>query len=148
MSKPWMAVRDLVPWLTQPPYLVGTQDLSRLRSSLRTHGFKVFEADAGRCTDERSLLAALGDALPFPDYYGANWAAFDDCIGDMLREGAGPTGVLVVGADALLKADLHAFVRSVHLLSDVVTDVERASSSGFQFEVFFVGHFSYEVGGS
>ena len=148
MSTPWIAVRDLMPWLSQPPYLVGTQDLSRLRSSLRTYGFKVFEADAERCTDERSLLAALGDALPFPDYYGANWAAFDDCIGDMLREDAGPTAVLVVGADALLEANLHAFVRSVHLLSDVVVDVERAGSSGFQFEVFFVGHFSHEVSGS
>ena len=148
MSKPWKAVRDLVPWLPQPPYLVGTQDLSRLRSGLRNNGFKVFEADAERCTDERSLLAALGDALPFPDYYGANWAAFDDCIGDMLREEAAPTAVLVVGAEVLLKANLHAFVRSVHLLSDVVTDVQRASSSGFQFEVFFVGQFSHQVGGS
>ena len=141
MSKSWMAVRDLMPWLPLPPYLVSQRDLPRLRSGLREHDFKIFEADADQCSDERSLLVALGDALPFPDYYGANWAAFDDCIGDMLREDAGPTAVLVVGADALLTADVHAFVRSVHLLSEVVADVERAASDGFQFEVFFVGDF-------
>jgi hypothetical protein len=148
MPTPWKSVRDIAPWLPQPPYLVEKQDLSRLRSALRDHGFKVFEADADRCTDERSLLAALGSALPFPDYYGANWAAFDDCIGDMLREEAGATAVIVVGADSFLKASLHAFVRAVHLLSDVVVDVERAGSGGFQLEIFFVGDFAHEVDGS
>jgi hypothetical protein len=148
MATPWKPVRDIAPWLPQPPYLVEKQDLSRLRSALRDLGFKVFEADADRCTDERSLLAALGSALPFPDYYGANWAAFDDCIGDMLREEMGATAVIVVGADSLLKASLHAFVRAVHLLSDVVLDVERAGSGGFQLEIFFVGDFTHEVDGS
>lgn len=148
MSKSWIAVRELSPWLSLPPYLVARGDLPRLRTELRDHGFKVFEADAEHCVEERSLLTALGDALPFPDYYGANWAAFDDCIGDMLRENAGPTAAIVVGADALLAADLHAFVRSVHMLSEVVTDVERAASDGFQFEIFFVGDFRLEADGS
>lgn len=141
MSKSWIAVRELMPWLPQPPYLVSSGDLPRLRSALREHGFQVFEADAGECSDERSLLVSLGDALLFPDYYGANWAAFDDCIGDMLRENTGRKAVVVVGADALLRADAHAFVRSVHLLSDVVTDVERAAADNFQLEIFFVGNF-------
>lgn len=139
-------MREVIPWLPLPPYLVPSQDLHRLRSELRDHGFKVFEADAEHCTDERSLLTALGDALPFPDYYGKNWAAFDDCIGDMLRENAGPIAVVVVDADALMRADLHAFVRSVHLLSDVVAEVERAASDGFQFEAFFLGDFPAAIG--
>lgn len=146
MPRDWIAVSEVVPWLNSPPYFVAPTDLSRLRSELRNAGFKVFEADADHCTDERSLLVALGDALPFPDYYGANWAAFDDCIGDLLREGAGPTALIVSGVDALLGADMHAFVRSVHLLSDVVTDVERANSDDFQFEVFFVGELALENG--
>jgi hypothetical protein len=86
MSMTWVAVRELLPWLPPPPYLVPTLELHRLRSDLRAHGFNVFEADAGKCSDERGLLTALGDALPFPDYYGRNWAASDDCVGDMLRE--------------------------------------------------------------
>lgn len=145
MSESWVAVREVMPWLPLPPYLVVSRDLPRLRSDLGASGFKVFEASAEQCRDERSLLTALGDALSFPDYYGANWAAFDDCIGDMLREHAGRTAVVVVGADALLKADVHAFARSVHLLSEVVTDVEQAASDGFQFEVFFVGDFSLKA---
>lgn len=141
MASTWISVREVLPWLPLPPHFVTPTDVSRLRSGLRDAGFKVFEADAERCTDERSLLVALGDALPFPDYYGANWAAFDDCISDLVREDAGPTALVVVGLDALLRSNLHAFVRSVHLLLDVVTDVERIGSAGFQFEVFLVGEF-------
>jgi hypothetical protein len=66
-----------------------------------------------------------------PDYHGANWATFEDCIGDMVREQAGATALLLVGVDGLLRSNLHAFVRSVHLLLDVVADVERANSEGF-----------------
>ena len=146
MPRNWIAVPDVLPWLTSPPYFVAPTDVSCLRSDLRDAGFKVFEADADHCTDERSLLIALGDALLFPDYYGANWAAFDDCIGDLLREGAGRTALIVSGVDALLGADMHAFVRSVHLLSDAVTDVERANSDDFQFEVFFVGELPLKNG--
>lgn len=144
MASTWIPVREVLPWLPLPPYFVTSADLPRLRSGLRDAGFNVFEADAELCTDERSLLVALGDALPFPDYYGANWAAFDDCISDLVREDAGPTALLVVGLDALLRSNPHAFARSVHLLLDVVTDVERIGSAGFQFEVFVVSELGAE----
>jgi hypothetical protein len=78
--------------------------------------------------------------LAFPDYYGANWAAFEDCVGDLVRGNAGPTAVVVVGADVFMRSDLHAFVRSVHLLLDVMSDLERIGGS-FQFEIFFTGGF-------
>lgn len=147
MPRHWIAVREVIPWLPLPPSFVAPGDLPRLRSELRAARFKVFEADADRCTDEQSLLVALGDALPFPDYYGGNWAALDDCVGDLLREGAGAMAVIVLGLETLLRADVHAFVRSVHLLSDVVSDVERVGTGDFQFEVFYVGDFGAEMGG-
>ena len=140
MAGTWIAVRQSLPWLTTPPYLVDVSELPRLRSDLRAAGFHVFDAFAAESTTERSLLLALGDALAFPDYYGANWAAFEDCVSDLVRESAGPTAVVIVGSDALMRADLHAFVRSVHLLLDVVSEVERIGGD-FQFEVFFGGSF-------
>jgi hypothetical protein len=144
MASTWISIREVLSWLPQAPSFVSSADVPRLRAGLRDAGFKLFEADVELCTDERSLLVALGDALPFADYYGANWAAFEDCISDLLREAAGPTALLVVGVDDLLRSNLHAFVRSVHLLLDVVADVERISPAGFQFEVFFVGEFGAE----
>lgn len=138
----WIAVREALPWLPPPPYLVDSGQAAQLREELRRIGFKVFEADAESCADERGFLLAIGDALGFPDYYGANWAAFEDCLGDLLRDDAGHVALLVVGADTLMRSDLHAFVRGVHLLQEAVTEVERMQPEQFQFEVFHVGEFA------
>ena len=138
-TKNWISVKEQIPWLTTPPYFVATSDIACLQSKLQEMGFKVFEADGS--ASETHLLVSLGEALEFPDYYGANWAAFEDCVGDLLREGAGAMAVLIVGADRLMHSDIHAFVRSVHLLQDVVSEVQRAATGTFQFEVFFVGDF-------
>lgn len=137
-----IAVREVVPWLPLPPYLIRPVDVDRLRDKLRDAGFKVFIADAETCVDERALLLAIGDALGFPDYYGANWAAFEDSLGDLMRDGAGYVALVVIGVETLMRSDLHAFVRSVHLLLDAVAEVERAQPVNFQFEVFLVGEFA------
>lgn len=39
--------------------------------------------DGRSLTDKDGLLAALGWALEFPDYYGANWDALEECLTDM-----------------------------------------------------------------
>lgn len=43
--------------------------------------------------DRQDLLATLGTILRFPDYYGANWDAFDECLRDV-------SGATVVVRDA------------------------------------------------
>ncbi|HNA30183.1 MAG TPA: barstar family protein [Thiobacillaceae bacterium] len=44
--------------------------------------------------DKASLLAALGRALDFPDYYGGNWDALEECLGDLSWR-TGPIWLLV-----------------------------------------------------
>lgn len=141
----WVSLRDLHSALTAPPYFVSPHEVVDLKSALCAAGFNVFDADVASRTDERGLLTALGDALGFPDYYAPNWDAFDDCVGDMLREDAGRVVVMIIGIDTLLKHDTHAFVRSVHLLLDAVADVERAAGA-FQLEFVFVGDFTKDAG--
>lgn len=136
----WISLRTVHHVLTEPPYFVDRRDAVEVRQSLRDSGFNVFDADVVLSTDERGVLRALGDALGFPDYYAPNWDAFDDCVGDMLREGAGRVAVVVSGLDTLLWHDLRAFVRTLHLLLDVVTDVERTAGA-LQLEFVFVGDF-------
>lgn len=75
-------------------------------------------------TGERNLLELLGATLNFPGYYRPNWDAFDDCVGDMMREDAFPTAVLLSNADEFLRARPQDFVRAIHLLYTASEAVE------------------------
>jgi len=39
--------------------------------------------DGRTLIDKHSLLAAVGRALDFPDYYGQNWDALEECLNDL-----------------------------------------------------------------
>lgn len=50
--------------------------------------------------DKATLLTELGRVLDFPDYYGANWDALEECLADLSwHEGA--LQLLITHADAL-----------------------------------------------
>ncbi|MEW5789590.1 MAG: barstar family protein [Pseudomonadota bacterium] len=46
------------------------------------------------------LLAGIGRALDFPDYYGGNWDALEECLSDLSWR-AGPVHLLIRHADAI-----------------------------------------------
>ena len=48
------------------------------------------------------MLFRSGRALGFPDWFGANWDAWDDTLGDFVRESRDSTVVLVEHSERLL----------------------------------------------
>lgn len=68
--------------------------------------------------DKDGLLAALGWALEFPDYYGVNWDALEECLTDMSWR-AGPIALHVEHAEALAPELLHTFM-------DIFADAAKA----------------------
>jgi Barstar (barnase inhibitor) len=50
---------------------------------LRAHGYQVVALDASGWTTEADLHQALAGALDFPDYYGRNLDALNDCLRDV-----------------------------------------------------------------
>lgn len=64
-------------------------------------GFDVQPLLDGRAlADKQSLLAGIGQVLEFPDYFGANWDALEECLGDMSWR-AGRICLFVEHADAI-----------------------------------------------
>lgn len=65
--------------------------------------------------DKHALLVALGGTFDFPDYYGANWDALEECLSD-LSWYSGPICLLIDHADAipvsLMKTLLEIFLHA------------------------------------
>ncbi len=52
-------------------------------SALEAHGWRGFHLDGRQITDKQTFLAAMAQAMHFPDYFGANWDALEECVTDL-----------------------------------------------------------------
>lgn len=139
MASPgWTPLMSLLPWLPLPPYLVDGGHLQQARDELRKAGFGLAEVDSSDTDSERGLLEHIGGVLNFPDYYRPNWDAFEDCVGDLMREESTSTALLLANADQFLRTNPYDFVRSMHLLYSVVEVVARDRGE-FRLEVLVFG---------
>jgi Barstar (barnase inhibitor) len=56
---------------------------ARVRRRIAPLGWHLAHLDGGAIGDRGDLLAAIGEALQFPAYYGQNWDALEECITDL-----------------------------------------------------------------
>jgi RNAse (barnase) inhibitor barstar len=67
---------------------------------LAKQGYQIVRIDAAAPETERDFLGAIGTALDFPDYYGHNLDALNDCLRDVVRKAYGwrpdATGLAIV----------------------------------------------------
>jgi hypothetical protein len=57
--------------------------LEDLRASATEGGFVVFEADIANASGKGEVLAELARAIAAPDWFGHNWDALADALGDL-----------------------------------------------------------------
>lgn len=93
-------------------------------------------------TDKSAMLLALSRALAFPDYYGANWDALEECLTDLSwLEGA--VAVLIDDAATPEEKSPEAW----GILLDILADAARHwEAEGRPFAVFLQGgHAAYPM---
>ncbi len=95
---------------------------------LREHGYYVVRLDASAWTQESDMHRDIAAALEFPDYYGNNLNALNDCLGDAAfggygAEGEEPTGVVLAFAGYDTFAS-HC-PREAHSVLDIIADLAR-----------------------
>ena len=56
---------------------------TRLAEAAAQLGFSCARIDLDGCEDKAALLARIAAALHFPDWFGQNWDALADCLGDL-----------------------------------------------------------------
>ena len=68
-------------------------------------GLHVAELDASAINDKSDLMAALSKGLEFPDYFGNNWDALDECLRDLAWIGAAGYVLIIAGAADLWRRE-------------------------------------------
>jgi RNAse (barnase) inhibitor barstar len=117
-------------------YRFSAPEREALEKASKTLGFAAFNVSLEGCADLDAILSSLGKALNFPDWYGANLDALNDCLTDLSWHEAKGYLLLLSDADAL-----HAATTSFTALNEVLTAViEEWQAQGIPFWVFYEFH--------
>jgi len=85
---------------------------AEIEDAVRGTRLDLARIDLGGAEDKQALLGQLAQALGFPDWFGGNWDALEDCLCDLSwRPGEGHVLVFAGGAD--LPADDVGVLRDV-----------------------------------
>lgn len=68
------------PGLYRWPTSLSVRTLAQTVDAL---GWRFFHLDGRRARDKMGFLRAAAEAMAFPDYFGENWDAFEECINDL-----------------------------------------------------------------
>jgi len=69
--------------------------------ALRGAGFDVVRVDLAGAPDKTALLARFASALAFPQWFGGNWDALEDCLTDLAWRGQERHVLLIEGFEEL-----------------------------------------------
>jgi RNAse (barnase) inhibitor barstar len=68
--------------------------VEELEDAAEELGWQVFVIDGNDVEDRHAFLEACDEAFELPEWFGMNWDALEECLGDLDIEGA--EGILVV----------------------------------------------------
>lgn len=79
--------RELAALLADPAnsgaYFVDARDRATFAEAASQLGFALRHVDLHECTDKDAALARIATALAFPDWFGENFDALEDCLNDL-----------------------------------------------------------------
>ncbi|MBZ4319961.1 barstar family protein [Streptomyces huiliensis] len=98
---------------------------------LEDRGFRVIRLEAGQWNTERDMHRAMAAALDFPDHYGHNLDALDDCLGDVACYGGYDDAPEDAGL-VLAFSDYDRFTttcpKAAQIVLDVIADQARQAA--------------------
>jgi RNAse (barnase) inhibitor barstar len=115
---------------------VAPEDAEQVLEAAAAAGLCSVRIDLAGCDGKADLLARIADALEFPWWFGQNWDALADCLGDLEWLPAEGYVLLLDGADDLRRAAAHDYAT----VAEVFADASRGwREHGTPFWVFISG---------
>lgn len=112
---------------------------SGVRESLGRHAFELRVLEGARATGESAFFEEAARALDLPSWFGANWDAFSDCLGDLVEGDARRVAVIWRDAHLSLGADVQTVVNAVLAFEAVASYPEGPEDEPPQMAVFLFG---------
>lgn len=81
-----------------------------IESAARAAGLDVVRVELSGAAEKLTLLRAVAAALRFPDWFGENWDALEDCLTDLSWRPAGGYLLLFEGHERLSSEMLESFI--------------------------------------
>lgn len=85
-------------------------------------GVYVAIIDGKNCTSMENVFSELSKAFKFPDYFGNNWAAFDECINDLDWLSSSSYVLILRNSNCILETEPKDFEVLVETLKDTATE--------------------------
>ena len=99
-------------------YLTGP-DTRLIAEAAQAAGLALWRVDIGRVHDRDGFTGLVAKALAFPDWFGGNWDAFEDCLGDLSWHPAPGYVLLLEHAKHFGAGHKQEFVTAVEVLDGV-----------------------------
>ena len=103
-------------------YFIDDRDTAAMAQAGTALDFGVARIDLAGCGDKTELLARLARGLRFPSWFGGNWDALADSLGDLAWWPAPGYLLLVEQVGGLREADDDTFATLLSILNEVAED--------------------------
>lgn len=99
-------------------YFIDVRDREGLEEIARELGFAAAVVDLAGCLDKDEVLDRFAAALRLPDWFGRNWDALVDCLGDLSWLPADGYLLLLDHVGAWRTAEPDQFATALEILDD------------------------------
>ena len=115
------ALRDLLDDETGGVFFLPRHEAPRdVQAVAKRAGFAYFHIEGKNIARKEQLLNHVATALRFPDYFGGNWDALEECLADMEWVDAPGYVIYYDHIDPLLEAHPDQFATFVEICRDAV----------------------------
>ncbi|THF61598.1 barstar family protein [Pseudothauera rhizosphaerae] len=99
--------------------------LRGLEAAARAAGVPLHRVELAACRDKAGLLRAIAAALAFPSWFGHNWDALSDCLGDLSWLPGDCVAVAFAGSRPLRAAAPEDYRSALEIFAEAAAELAR-----------------------